>query len=267
MEQEVYNSLLHAASSLGLAMPRAMVALLFVPAMALKELRGLLKTAVVVATAMPVAVSNYYSIDYESFHSLSLAFTLLKEAAIGMLIGVLLSLPFNIFISVGAIIDNQRGATSGQMADPALGQTTFLGSFMQRTFVIVMIEAGMFGLLFSIIIDSYALWPVAANFPEMLFSGEQLVISQFSDMTQKIMLYVLPVLIVMLMIDLGFAILGLFSPQMQVYFLSMPAKSIVALLVLALYATSMWYYGVLELERFNDLKANLPLLLSPITTQ
>lgn len=248
-------------------MPRVHVALLFVPAMALKEIKGLLKTAVIIAVALPVAVNNYYSIDFTSLGIIHLAFVLLKEAAIGVIIGVLLSLPFNIFISVGAIIDNQRGATSGQMADPALGQTTFLGSFMQRTFVIIMIEAGMFGLLFSILLDSFLLWPVVDNFPKLLFSGEQLVISQFSDMTQKIILYVLPVLIVMLLIDLGFAMLGLFSPQMQVYFLSMPAKSITALFVLVLYASTMWYYGVLELERFNDLKASLPLLMETEVSQ
>ncbi len=261
MDQALYNDLFHAASSLALAIPRVHLALLFVPAMALKELKGLLKTAVVIAVALPVAVQNFYTIDFSELTVYSIAFTVLKEAGIGMVLGFLLSLPFNIFLSAGAIIDNQRGATSGQLFDPTLGSTTFLGTFMQRTFAIVLIEAGMFALIFSVVIDSFVVWAVFEPFPELLFSGEQYVINQFNDMTIKIVLYVMPILVVMLLIDLGFSILGLFSPQLQVYSMAMPAKTLVALLVLVMYASTMWYYSLLEAEKFNDLKDSLPIIM------
>ncbi|TQV84085.1 EscT/YscT/HrcT family type III secretion system export apparatus protein [Exilibacterium tricleocarpae] len=260
MDQVLFQNISQAILSLALAMPRIHLALLFVPAMGLKEVRGLLKTAIVISVAMPIAAKNYYTVDPSNFGPLKIAFIMLKEAGIGMVIGFLLSLPFHLFLSIGAIIDNQRGATSGQMFDPSLGSTTLLGSFMQKTFVVLIIEAGLFATIFMLVIETYIFWPISDIFPKPLFSGEQLVIEQFSDMTQKIMLYVLPVLVVTLLVDLAFAIIGLFSPQLQVFFLSMPAKSLVSLLALAMYAGSLWYYGMLEVEAFNNLKASLNLL-------
>lgn len=260
MEQDFIHNVHHALMSLSLAMPRVYIALLLVPAMGLKEAKGLIKTGIVIATTIPVSVSNYYNIDPSDYGALNMAFIMLKEAAIGLVIGYLLSLPFHLFMSIGAIIDNQRGATSGQMFDPALGSTTLLGSFMQKTFVIMIIEAGLFASIFAVLIKTYYFWPVSDVFPEPLFSGEQFIVDQFNTMTRHIMLYVLPVLIVTLLVDLGFAVVGLFSPQLQVFFLSMPAKSLASLLTLVLYASTLWYYGLLEVGKFSDLENSMQLL-------
>ncbi|VUD40252.1 hypothetical protein TDB9533_00035 [Thalassocella blandensis] len=260
MEQDLIHNVHHALMSIALAMPRIYIALLLVPAMGLKEAKGLIKTGIVVATAIPVAVNNYYNVDPSAYGPLNIAFIMLKEAAIGMVIGYLLSLPFHLFMSIGAIIDNQRGATSGQMFDPALGSTTLLGSFMQKTFVIMIIEAGLFATIFSVITKTYLFWPISEVIPEPLFSGEQYIIDQFNTMTRHIMLYVLPVLIVTLLVDLGFAVVGLFSPQLQVFFLSMPAKSLASLLTLVLYASTLWYYGLLEVGKYADLQDSMHLL-------
>jgi type III secretion protein T len=247
-------------SCLALAIPRIQLALLFVPLMGLKETRGLLKSGIVVAVALPVAASNFYTIDTAAIGAMGMIMLLLKEAAIGIVIGVLLSLPFHMFASIGFIIDNQRGATSGQAFDPTLGSTSFLGQFMEKAFTVMIIELGMFSMLFGLVINTYVLWPSWEFFPEPLLTGQELLANYFSDMTQKVMLYVLPILIVMLLIDLAFAVLGLFSPQLQIYFISMPAKTLVALLCLVIYASSLYYYGQLEIEKTLDLKELLPTL-------
>lgn len=258
MDNEIIVNLSRALICLSLAVPRIHLALMFVPIMALKETQGLVRSGIVLAVSLPIAVSNYYSLDISEIGTIGVMFLMLKEAAIGIVLGYLLSLPFNLFISVGAIIDNQRGATSGQAVDPTLGNTALLGAFMQKAFVIVLIEAGTFGLIFGLVIDTYVLWPSWQFYPQPLLSGQELIIEYFSVMTQKVMLYVLPILVVMLLIDLAFAILGLFSPQLQVYFLSMPAKSVVGLLCLALYATTLFYYGQLEVEKLVHLRKLLP---------
>lgn len=246
--------------SLALAMPRMHMALMFVPVMGLKEIQGLVKIAIVIGVSIPVAVHNYYTVDTVDLGSAGYTLIVLKESIIGAILGLLLSLPFNLFLSVGAIIDNQRGATSGQMFDPTLGNTSLLGAFMQKTFSILLIEAGMFYILFGLVMDTYVLWPVWDFYPEPLFTGQEIILNEFSSMTQKIMLYTMPILIIMLLIDLAFAVLGLFSPQLQVYFLSMPAKSVVALAALVMYSGSLWYYGVLEIENYQKLHRLLPLM-------
>ena len=260
MEKDFIHNSYHAIMCLALAMPRIYIALLLIPAMGLKEVKGLVKTGIVIAVAIPIAAKNYYAIDPSAFGPLKISFIMLKEAGIGLVVGYLLSLPFHLFLSIGAIIDNQRGATSGQMFDPALGNTTLLGSFMQRTFVVLIIEAGLFATIFAVVIKTYLFWPIADVFPEPLLSGEQLIIEQFNLMTRHIMLYVLPVLIVTLLVDLAFAVIGLFSPQLQVFFLSMPAKSLASLMTLVLYASTLWYYGVLEVDKFKDLQESIQLL-------
>ncbi|MCX4028150.1 type III secretion system export apparatus subunit SctT [Endozoicomonas sp. SM1973] len=244
-----------------LSIPRVLVCLLIIPFFSFRFIKGMVRNAIVLGVALPVAFGLQFQLPIDSINVLTVALLAFKEAMIGLMIGYLLALPFWLFESVGSFLDNQRGALSGGYFNPAMGgNSSMLGEFLQKTLVILMIETGVFALFFTIIIDSFTLWPPTNWIPEPVIDGHNVIIQHMSNMMQKVVLYSAPPIAILFLIDLGFAILSLYSPQLQVYFLSMPAKSLAALIVLSLYSATLWYLAGGDIKQYTDLPKLFSLL-------
>ena len=57
-----------------------------------------------------------------------------------------------------------------------------------------------------------------------------------------------PALVAMFLSEIGLALVSRFAPQLQVFFMAMPIKSALAMLVLMLYAASLFEYGADQVE-------------------
>jgi len=60
-----------------------------------------------------------------------------------------------------------------------------------------------------------------------------------------------PVLIAMLMSELGLALVSRFAPQLQVFFLAMPIKSALALFVLVIYSSTLFDYSLAPIRELT----------------
>ena len=261
---EPFNDALTAVS---LALPRIMVCFLLIPVLSNRFLHGILRTAVSVGLGIPVAVGIYYQTQIIDINVMSIVGLFLKEAVLGLLIGFLLALPFWLFESIGTVFDTQRGSMMGEQLNPETGtMTSITGLLLLQSAIVLMIELGAFAWMFGVIMHSYVLWPALEWIPA--FSGEasQLVVSEFSTMAMRFVLYALPLLISLLIIELIFALVSLYAPQLQVYFLAMPVKSMCGMLILAVMAGLLWEYGAEEFARMKEgenlLEGILPAYLS-----
>lgn len=70
---------------------------------------------------------------------------IVREAIIGLLCGICLSVPFWIALVVGEVIDNQRGATISSTMNPGIGvETSVFASFMNYFYgATFMLSGGM----------------------------------------------------------------------------------------------------------------------------
>lgn len=75
------------------------------------------------------------------------------------------------------------------------------------------------------------------------------------------MLYAAPFIAVLLLLEFGFALLGLYSPQLQVSTLAMPAKSLAGLAFLLLYFALLEDLIVGRMGLLTDLKHALGLMV------
>lgn len=247
-----------------IAMVRILAALFLVPLFSLKVIKGLPRYAVAIAIAMPVSVTLITTVEDRNLGLILLGFVMLKEAMIGFIIGFLLAVPFWIFQSVGVMIDNQRGALAGGYFNPGAGpDSSMLSDFLSRALVIVLITTGMLPMMFSVLIESYILWPPLEWMPTLIDTGYEFLIKVVSSLIYQYVLYSGPIILILLLIDTAFAILGTYSPQLQVYFLSMPAKSLVALFVLVLYGDTLWYLGGEELMNYLNVTDALIYIFEP----
>lgn len=178
---------------------------------------------------------------------------LVKEAVIGLMLGFLVALPFWIFEIVGFVVDNQRGASMAATMNPMTGNDTSpLGIMLNLAFITFFLVAGGMSLLLSLIYDSYRLWDPVSFWPSFGRGAGELFVGQINRLMLSALLLAAPMLVAMWLAEIGLAIVSRFAPQLQVFFLAMPIKSALGVLVLILYAGTMFDYGAGQLREVGS---------------
>jgi type III secretion protein T len=229
--------------SLALITPRAFVCLAILPGFGTRTLVGIARNAVAIAIALPAVIPTYLVVR-ETPPDLVVGVVLaFKEGVIGALIGVLLAIPIWVIQSVGSFIDLQRTPVLTQNLNVSQDQdASALGALILQAAVIVMIEAGLYLALTKTLLDSYGAWPVMNLIPPFEQAQMGVLIQRAGEFLSYVVIYATPVLIPLLLIELGFALMGVFAPSMQVSPAASPIKSLVGLLVLLLYWGTLSHY-------------------------
>jgi type III secretion protein T len=160
-----------------------------------------------------------------------------KEAVIGVLLGFVIAIPFWAFEAIGFVIDNQRGASMAATLNPMTGHDSSpLGIAFNFAFITFFLLGGGIHLFLGLIYDEF--WPSIG--PE----AAALLMVQLNRLVMLALLLAAPVMIAMLMSELGLALVSRFAPQLQVFFLAMPIKSALALFVLVIYSSTLFDYSL-----------------------
>lgn len=159
-----------------------------------------------------------------------------KEALIGLLLG----LGFGIFIwaiqSVGDLIDFQTGSANASFFDPVAGHDNGpTGEFLGWLVITLFVAAGGLLALVGVIVDSYRLWPVASFFPNVGKVLEEFAIRQGDTLYLWIVKLASPVLLVLVLVELGMGLISRVAPQLNVFVFSQPLKSLLATLMMLLF--------------------------------
>ncbi len=168
--------------------------------------------------------------------NLQLVLYMIKELFIGLLLGFILSLPFMIVQNAGILIDHQRGGASLMVNDPTIqNQSSPLGTLFNFVLIYLffMID-GPFRVM-DIISQSYNILPPDKFLTSALFSSSSQVTSTITGVLGNVMIIstqlAAPALIMILMTDFFLGIANRLAPQVQITFLGMPLKSLLALVV------------------------------------
>lgn len=254
-------------SSLVIAMARIYPCAMLVAAFCFQQVRGMPRHTIVMVLALLPAPGIHVALEGQDYSALMLGALVLKEVALGLLLGVLLSMPFWMFESVGALLDNQRGALAGGQLNPSLGpDATPIGHlFKQLAVFLLMISLGL-GAMTQVIWDSYLIWPATVWFPLPAANGFSLFTGLLADTFTHMMLYAAPFIAVLLLLEFGIALLGVYSQQLQVSTLAPPLKSLAGLGILLLYFALLQDLIVGRMSLLGDLKHALGLMFSGPST-
>lgn len=209
-----------------------------------------------------------------TFNSMMMLY-MVKEAFIGFLLGYMISVPFMIVQNVGLIIDHQRGGASLMVNDPTIqNQSSPLGTLfnMMLIYIFFMID-GPF-LFIETILTSYELIPPDAFInPSFFVKDSEFWVTQIrllNDIMVTTIRLASPALLMILMTDMFLGIANRLAPQVQITFLGMPLKSLLALAVVflgwQLFTEEMARTAYFWLNHINDLlQSALPSVLTPGT--
>ena len=164
---------------------------------------------------------------------------LAKEVFIGFALGFIISIPFIIVQNSGIIIDHQRGGASLMVNDPTIqNQSSPLGTLFN--FVLIYLFWTLDGpfIFIDALISSYDIIPPDQFINSNFFDKNSSFWKMQFDLLNHLMVISIrlasPALIAILMTDVFLGIANRLAPQVQITFLGMPLKSLLALVVICL---------------------------------
>ncbi|WP_339427194.1 MULTISPECIES: type III secretion system export apparatus subunit SctT [unclassified Pseudomonas] len=252
--------------SLLIGMARIYPCAILVAAFCFQHIRGRLRGTIVMVLALLPAPGIHAALEGHDYSALILGGLVLKEIALGLLLGVLLSMPFWMFEAVGALLDNQRGALAGGQLNPSLGpDATPMGHLFKQLAIFLLMTTLGLGALTQVIWDSYLIWPPTVWFPLPAANGMSLFVDLLGDTFTHMMLYAAPFIAVLLLLEFGIALLGVYSQQLQVSTLAPPVKCLAGIGILLLYFALLQDLIVGRMSLLGDLKHSLGLLIKVAT--
>ena len=159
-----------------------------------------------------------------------------KELLVGFLIGFFVSIPFTIVQNTGVLIDHQRGASSLMVSDPSTqSQTSPIGTLYNLILIYIFFTIGGPFTFLEMISTSYNILPPTEFLSSSFFSDNQGFLNEIITLMGQVMILstqlAAPALIMILMTDFFLGIANRLAPQVQITFLGMPLKSLLALMI------------------------------------
>ncbi|MCQ2367809.1 MAG: type III secretion system export apparatus subunit SctT [Kiritimatiellae bacterium] len=216
---------------------RVVAAMELLPALSSSMVTGLGRRAAALAFALlavPVTLKTMPSVNELS--TLYLGVVALKETAIGLLIGFFAAVPFWIAENVGNVIDNQRGATMGEVYSPLSGaQVSTTGIFFTQIVSTIFFVGGAILIFLGAIYKSWAIFPIFSGDLAVASSAATTMLSTVDMVMRTTFIIAAPIIILMFLATIGLGFVNRTAPQLNVFFLSMPIKSALGIAMLIIY--------------------------------
>ena len=191
-------------------------------------------------------------------------FLCIKELFIGLILGILVSIPFYMAESAGITIDFMRGSSSLQVTNPMTqSQASDIGVLYNLVLIVMFYQIDGPFYFFNAVFDSYLILPADAWLPVTFFQFNHPLWQTIWDLTNRVMAVGIqlaaPSLLAILMTEMFLGIANRLAPQVQIAFLGMSLKSLVGLALLAL----SWFFILQQMNKqtllwLNDLHKLIP---------
>jgi len=217
---------------LSLSALRISVAFSLLPLFNRDGIPPLVRNTMFIALAM-VSIVIQPTTSFAQFDTATWINLFLKEAFIGMAIGVFFGLFLWAFEAAGVIIDMQIGASFALYFDPIVGnEVTLIGSFLSRWAGFLFLASGGLLVLTGALIESFALWPLTEPITSFREASLRLFETEFSRFMSLTLRIAGPIIVVVFIIDMCMGLINRYAQQFNVFFLSLSLKSIATIMMM-----------------------------------
>lgn len=209
---------------------------LVLPATSGDALQGMVRNGTVVLLGTFIA-AGMPSQDLVQIGAAAWLMLAVKEALVGVVLGFAGSTVFWVAQNVGALIDTQAGYNMVQLTNPLSGQqSTPVSDTLLNLVIALFFGLGGMLVLMQVLFESFKVWPLWSGLPSVQGLSEMIFLQQMDDMMAATVKFASPMLLVLLLIDLGFGLVTRAADKLEPHQLSQPVKGAVTLLMLALLA-------------------------------
>lgn len=225
------GSLRDLALLVALSSTRIAVAFLLLPVFAPETFPATVRNAIFLAFGV-VTLALQPTAPVASWNTLHWIGLFAKEAVLGAGFGFFMGALLWAFETAGQIVDTKVGATIAQIVDPLSGhQTSLSGALLGRLASFVFMAGGGFMLFVGVLLESFAVWPVAQAGLGLAPAGVRGFEAAFAEFALLSLLLAAPVLLVLYVVDFALGLVNRFAPQVNLISISMSLKSVAAMLV------------------------------------
>jgi type III secretion protein SpaR/YscT/HrcT len=179
---------------------------------------------ITLAIQPPIAVSAWKASDWLMLFA--------REAFLGLAMGLLLAAVLWAFDAAGQVVDGASSMGQARVSDPLSGQQTSVsGAFLGRLAIYVFMFSGGLTLWVGVLMQSFALWPLARQGFAIKHIGVTLFESAFARFAGLTFMMAAPVLVVLYTIDLSLGLMNRYAPQLNLISISASLKTLTAVLI------------------------------------
>jgi type III secretion protein SpaR/YscT/HrcT len=234
-------------------LPRPLALLSFHPVFSRSQFSNFLKGAIATGWVLPMLPMTASAISSAPSGTSTFLALAMKEALIGTALGFPLSLPFWVLLSAGDIIDQQRGATLGRLADPAgFGDESVTGTLFLMCGIVVVTETGHLNQIVEALFQSWRIWRPMEFLPTPDAKTPGLILHLLDQLERQAVTLCAPVLLVMLISDVATMLVVRIAPQLHAEALSLPVRNMVFMIFLPLYASFFLLYAAYGENRLTE---------------
>jgi type III secretion protein T len=142
---------------------------------------------------------------------------IIKEVAIGMLLGFIWSLPFYALETVGHLTDFQTGLTFTQTVNPFLeNQAGISAGMFAAMFATVFVIAGGLMLLLDTLLVSYQLWPATDFRPTLSARALAAVLYEHNGLFTLVLLFAAPIMAILFLVEFATGVISKSAKQIHI---------------------------------------------------
>jgi type III secretion protein T len=223
---------------------RTLAAMIMLPVLSSTLVTGPVRVALALAATVPVVAGQMALLGLDGQHqpaylptdfsALPMLLLFLREAAVGIVVGLGYGALCAGLLALGEIIDHQTGLTFSQNVDAAHGNTVSITSkLVEHVLFAVLMQAGIVLLLMDTLYLSYEVWPMGRALPSLQTQLPLVLIRESSRLFSLALLLAGPVVLVLFVVDASAGMLNRAAPQFNVFTLSLSLKPIIGIAVLA----------------------------------
>lgn len=178
---------------------------------------------------------------------------LIKEILIGLALGALARMMMSALQVAGTVIAMSTGLGAAQTFDPTQGtQSAIFGTFLSITAVTLIFVTDLHHLLLAALVDSYTVFPPGNSLSTEVMAGRAVEMASHSFMLGLRLAAPFVVFSIIFYTSLG--VLSRLMPQIQVFFIAMPANILIGFTILMLTVSGI---SMLFLSHFQTVISGL----------
>ena len=182
-----------------------------------------------------------------------------NQISIGLVMGLVLQIATAALLVAGHSISNSMGLSIANMIDPNLGNVPVIAQFMLILSTLIFVGLGGHAMLLALLVDSFSSVPIGKPLLSQAVLTQLLAWS--SMMFLGGVLISLPVMVALLLINIGLGVTTRAAPSLNIFSLGLPAMIIAGFGVLMVALPSMgsriqwlWLQGFMQVRNLVELK-------------
>lgn len=210
---------------------RIMAAIVFLPIIEESKAPKLTISGLGLCLSVTVFMVTDCSVIYDETTLVSYTLVLIKEILVGLTMGFIIKIYFQIYQFIGSLWSTQGGLGMSMALDPIGGeQTPILGRFYNLCLCAIFVLGGGYHWFIKTLVDSFTIIPInKAILGTSIVTG---IIGTVSDYLMISFKLAMPVIGILLLVDFGLGILARAVPQMNMFVIGIPLKVIILFILL-----------------------------------